>query len=272
MIRFIAILAFLIPAIPSMLFAQEKVPFSQLAGFLQVCAQNSNISVDANFLGSVESAFTDGARVDGEIKFGSETEFLDKFPESDRLKAYEIYVACISKLIVVPDKQSQISDDIIFECAALTSPMPKVLHDDTQLANQFLNASTVAGDFLSNNSNDSTKLYIGKSGGVYVKTSDGKYKGRDIDQAVRERERQQFSPFEGLVRLSLFISLQQPPLGALPQELVDRNFSVRAAIGVDDQGDFSAYYILSALEIQQGTILGEYTSIIKVPLATCSLA
>lgn len=57
----------LVAFVPTLGFTQERVRVTELLAYIQVCAQNSDIDISANMVGSIESAFTDGERLNGEI-------------------------------------------------------------------------------------------------------------------------------------------------------------------------------------------------------------
>lgn len=70
----------------------------QLMSALGTCAANMNLEMSADVLGSIKDIF-EGKGGQGHLSLKNAPDFLVLFPESERTKAYRIYVGCIAKII-----------------------------------------------------------------------------------------------------------------------------------------------------------------------------
>ena len=97
---------------PSISFAQNAYPTTEeFMNMLGTCVTTQNIQIDANLRGSVESIYR-GSRSEGYARILNQSRFLESFAEKDRLIAYRLYTACISRIMrerggtrpTIPDK------------------------------------------------------------------------------------------------------------------------------------------------------------------------
>lgn len=70
----------------------------EFQSMLQGCAIGANIEVSADLMGSIATIYQ-GDKTQGKASIRSQTEFLKLIPEKDRLKAYELYTACMRDLL-----------------------------------------------------------------------------------------------------------------------------------------------------------------------------
>jgi hypothetical protein len=73
------------------------------------CAGGLNVSIDARLLGSVRSIY-EGDRTQGTAYLRSETTFLSKIPEADRVRALQLYHDCIKSIL---QTQHQITQEVL---------------------------------------------------------------------------------------------------------------------------------------------------------------
>lgn len=79
------------------------------------CAQSADMSISANFQGSLESIFGDGEGANGEANWSSKSEFLGRFSEEQRLEAYYLYILCIRERIYMDNpRHPRIMDRYVF--------------------------------------------------------------------------------------------------------------------------------------------------------------
>jgi hypothetical protein len=81
--------------------AQGLLPTEKFQNLLSTCAAGLTISIDANLIGSITSIYA-GDKTTGKARLSNIGAFLRELPEKDRLKGYEVYVACIQKLFPKP--------------------------------------------------------------------------------------------------------------------------------------------------------------------------
>ena len=74
------------------------------------CAGDLTVSIDAKLLGSVRSLY-EGDRTEGTAHLKSETSFLSKIPEADRLRALKLYHDCIKTILAT--QQNQITERVL---------------------------------------------------------------------------------------------------------------------------------------------------------------
>jgi hypothetical protein len=93
--------------------AKDLPTTEQFQSMLTSCAIGANIEVSADIVGSISTIY-DGDKTQGKASIKSESKFLELMPEKDRLKAYELYTACISKLLGVrQDEEEQLKTEVI---------------------------------------------------------------------------------------------------------------------------------------------------------------
>jgi hypothetical protein len=61
------------------------------------CASGANIELSADLVGSIRTIFN-GEGTKGYASFKTESEFLEQFPDSQRLQAYTLYVQCVATI------------------------------------------------------------------------------------------------------------------------------------------------------------------------------
>jgi hypothetical protein len=83
-------------------YGQRPLPTTEdFTNLLRTCATSAKVDVSANLVGSISSIYS-GQRTSGAASFVSDSGFLDLLkilPESERLKAYELYVKCIKDIM-----------------------------------------------------------------------------------------------------------------------------------------------------------------------------
>ena len=65
---------------------------------LSLCAAGAGIELDADLRGSIVGLY-ESDRTEGTATLDTTADFLSSIPESDRLKAYEIYTRCITEIL-----------------------------------------------------------------------------------------------------------------------------------------------------------------------------
>lgn len=98
----------------NMSFGRDLPTTEEFQNLLQSCAVGANINVSADLIGSITTIYK-GDKTQGKVLVNSRTEFLSLIPENDRLKAYELYVSCIDKLLNPAPKERCNSDNLLAE-------------------------------------------------------------------------------------------------------------------------------------------------------------
>jgi tetratricopeptide (TPR) repeat protein len=84
--------------------AEPKFPSTEnFMNTLGTCAGGMNLKLSADLMGSVRSLYEE-ARTQGLATLENAPELLRLIPEADRRAVYEIYVACIMKLLAPPEQ------------------------------------------------------------------------------------------------------------------------------------------------------------------------
>jgi hypothetical protein len=77
---------------------QQLPSTEQFQQSLTACAAGSNLQIDSHLIGSVVNIYN-GDKTNGKAMIRSEGYFLDKIPSTDKLKAYELYLKCITTIM-----------------------------------------------------------------------------------------------------------------------------------------------------------------------------
>lgn len=104
---------------PTVTVAENPLSNSEFQQRLTACAVSRNISIEADIIGSITDLY-DGHRVLGTAELRNESNFLESFPESQKLLAYELYLECIKNLISpATDFRQGCMDGSISECSRM---------------------------------------------------------------------------------------------------------------------------------------------------------
>lgn len=93
--KFFSVAAIVAALLTQNAHAQREFPTAEeIYGALSTCALNVNLTVNANIVGSLKALFED-ASADGAFTVSTTTEFLQLFPDQDKLLAYRAYRQCM---------------------------------------------------------------------------------------------------------------------------------------------------------------------------------
>jgi hypothetical protein len=85
--------------------AQDLPTPEQFQSLLTTCALGSDVSIDADIIGSATSIYR-GERTKGTAKLKTESGFLALFPEKDRLEAVKLYRECVRDFLNRPSRST----------------------------------------------------------------------------------------------------------------------------------------------------------------------
>jgi hypothetical protein len=90
----------LLAALPARTASAQQGPADQLISDFVLCSGGIAITIDADLRGSIRSVI-EGSRTQGRAMVTIQS-FLEKFPEKDRMRVYEIYIGCVRHIYGAP--------------------------------------------------------------------------------------------------------------------------------------------------------------------------
>ena len=261
--------------------AQQSVSPDELPSYIAACAADAGIEVDSNFSGSLNSIFSDGERVDGDVSIeatSSLNKFLELFPEDQRITAYSIYQECLRDLTVsaLSPEQQKYRNDVLFACEPVSSIQTTVVYDNLHkfsdvneqaLRDQIESVSGIANSPLT----AFGKLLIGESGTIYREATSGEL------VVMRQKSGEERSQAERRARLADYQSRPMIVIDSFHKTVTARSSSGRTpvSINVAIHVDFQLAFQLSAIiAILGGDVVdGEYPRVeLEAELANCGQA
>lgn len=188
---------------------------------------------------------------------------MEYFEASDRLKAAELYYACIERLTVISDEQSLYKNDLIFTCEVFRDGQAQLVSGDPYLA-ATMDISPIAESWLADSFQE---VFVGASGAVYIERSDGRLfrNNKEID---RDDQTQKLNAAALNFGTSFLIEFSEIDLPRRPPESMLYDYRAFYAMGIDEGGYLSAHIFIKAVDPNRGPLQSNS----KISLASCMRA